>query len=281
MHAAVRIASFVVLCGTLLQACARGDDRVYVDQVTFDGRTGPVVVRALANAGVWIESDSTVVVVDALYAGTLSGETYHYANLDPADARAMRAGEGRWADVDLVLATHRHFDHFDAETVAAHMRSNPGADFAGPRQAAERLAAALGDSSRVHGFRPWDEGSGTLRQGSIEVRFLDLPHGGSWRGSIENVGLVVEIDGVRVLHVGDAATDFDLYEAVRDDVRDLDLFLVPVWFFADDAGSRVIREGVEARHVVGMHASPTRDRALERELVRQWAGVRLFAKLGG
>lgn len=259
-----------------LSACTAGEASIHATEVVLDGRTGPVRVEALANAGVWIRSGDTVVVIDALYEGTLSGGTYHYRNLEPDDHAAMRAAAGRWGDVDLVLATHRHFDHFDAGTVAAHLRANPAALFAGPRQAAEKLREVFEDSTRVRGFRPSADGTGDLRHGAVAVRFLDLPHGGSWRGSIENVGLVVEIDGVRVLHVGDAATDADLYEAVHADVHDLDLFLVPVWFFGDDDGERVVRDLVGAERVVGMHATPPRSHRFERRMARDWPDVRVF-----
>ena len=38
-----------------------------------------------------------------------------------------------------MLASHHHGDHFDAEAVARHLASNPGARFVSTRQAVDRL----------------------------------------------------------------------------------------------------------------------------------------------
>ena len=109
----VPVAGILLSIGVLLAAKA-SPAHDYVTRIELEGDDGPVVVTWLGNAGVMIESSDATVVVDAFYEGTESG-SFRYTNLPENERAQVRSGEGRWADVDLVLATHQHFDHFNSQ----------------------------------------------------------------------------------------------------------------------------------------------------------------------
>ena len=268
---------WLLLTLVAIAACA-GSVESYRSEVVLTGDSGPVHVRWLANAGVWIQGRDNVVVIDGLYEGTESGESYRYSNLSETERTRAREGRGRWSEVDLVLVTHRHFDHFEASTVAAHLRANPGARLVGPDQAAERVRNEGGvEDERIIGLDPAGDAGSTISHGGLRVRVLDLPHGGSWRGSIENVGYVVEVDGTRILHVGDADTDPARFAAAAPLLGDLDLFLAPAWYFREGEGPRILRD-LGAERLVGVHLPPARDRGLERILAARWPEALLFGE---
>jgi len=77
-------------------------------------------ITALGNEGFLIETGRSTIVVDGLYRG-LEG---YIAPTGEQRGRRERA-EPPFDDVDLVLATHHHPDHFDAEIVARHLTANP------------------------------------------------------------------------------------------------------------------------------------------------------------
>ena len=49
----------------------------------------------------------------------------------------------RFAGVDLILASHFHGDHFDAASVARHLRANPEAVFLSTNQAVAELCEQI------------------------------------------------------------------------------------------------------------------------------------------
>lgn len=267
------IAAALVLCAATV-SCASAADELYLDEVTIDG----VLVRRLANAGVWIAAGDDVVVIDGLYEGTTSGRSYRYANLAEEERSAARTASARWAEVDVLLVTHQHFDHFEPSIVAEHMRSNPGARFVGTNQAADRVRREPGMvADRIVGLDPATDGGRVIEVGKVRVWVLDLPHGGSWRGSIENVGYVVELAGVRILHVGDADTDRERFAAAARWLAELDLFLAPGWYFLEGDGPRIL-DDVAAERVVGVHLAPGGDRSVERAVHGRRPEARLFER---
>ncbi|MDQ0487150.1 MBL fold metallo-hydrolase [Streptomyces cellulosae] len=130
-----------------------------------------------AHACVSLEKDGTRLVVDP---GTFT----------PDAAEAV-------AQADAVLITHEHFDHFDAQVVAAALEARPGLHVYGTAA----VAAALGShDGRVHVVAAGD----TFRVGSVTVGVhghlharihpdIPCPH---------NVGYLLD-DGA-VHHPGDA-----------------------------------------------------------------------------
>ena len=95
-----------------------------------------------AHACVSLEKDGTRLVVDP---GTFT----------PDAAEAV-------AQADAVLITHEHFDHFDAQVVAAALEARPGLHVYGTAA----VAAALGShDGRVHVVAAGD----TIRVGSVTV----------------------------------------------------------------------------------------------------------------
>lgn len=169
--------------------------------------------------------------------------------------RELEAGSGRFAGVDLVLASHHHGDHFNASAVARFLSAQPNARFVSTHQADERLTdGALSD--QVHAFWPAEGKSEVMELDGIKLTVLNLHHGRGRRPPIQNLGFVIEIGGLRFLHVGDTevnAKEISVYGL--DDLR-IDVGLLPVWLI-DRPEWRPVLDEIAARHLVAMHmASP-------------------------
>ncbi|MFQ5351382.1 MAG: MBL fold metallo-hydrolase, partial [Thermoanaerobaculia bacterium] len=113
-----RVAGSVLCCLLVLLAGVRA-------ATAGAGEAPEVQVIYLANEGFLLEAGETKVLVDALFGEGLRGYP-----VVPAPIRAeLEGARGRFAGVDLILASHFHGDHFDAAAVARHLRANPGAVF--------------------------------------------------------------------------------------------------------------------------------------------------------
>lgn len=211
-----------------------------------------VDVTYLGNEGFLLSAGDTRILVDALYGDGLAG----YPVVPRDIRRELEAGRGRFAGVDLVLASHHHGDHYDPSAVARFLRAQPDARFVSTRQAVERLRDD-GLADRVHGYWPAEAESETLELDGIKLTVLNLHHGRDRRPEVQNLGFVIEIGGLCVLHVGDtevSAKEIDVY-GLGD--AGIDVGLMPVWFF-DWPEWRPVLDEIRPRHLVAMHmASPT------------------------
>ena len=246
-------------------------------------------ITYLGNEGFLVEVEGVKVLLDALFGEGLEG---YPAVPEPIRTRLEGAGEP-FDGITLATASHEHGDHFDPEAAARFLSASPASVFLSTRQSAERLAGPAAregvDPDRIIGLEPpegewWERTIGELR-----VSAFDLHHG---RGRpTRNLAVLIEVDGARILHVGDTeatAEDFAVYDLPEQDIT---VAFVPYWHLLSDAGRRRVREGIAPEQVVAMHL-PSADapaswfgraedlEGLVRELARANPGVFIFTEAG-
>lgn len=223
------------------------------------------------------------VLIDALFGDGLAG----YSVVDADQRQRLESASLPYGDVSLVLATHDHGDHFDPDAVARFLNASPRAHFVSTPQAVERLRQAAPDldaeakragrSSRVHAIVP-EEGQlhrvALPDELGVEIDALHLHHG---RGrSTQNLGFLIHLGGVRVLHIGDTEITAAEIAPLALETRSIDVALVPAWFLTYDSWVEVTRRHLGSRVLVAMHLAEADapasffgpDRTLERRLER-------------
>ena len=216
-----------------------------------------VSVTFLANEGVLLAAGGKKVLIDGLFL------KYGPEFAVPADSTmdALQRALPPFDAVDLVLATHRHGDHFHPAPVAAHLRANPRATFLASKQVIDslrRYAPARDIASSRLMARTL--AAGTRRRevvNGIAVELLGVPHGGGLRNRlvVEHLAYVVELGGRRVLHVGDANLSDDVLSPFRLDTARIDVALLPTWVIASEDGRRLIDRWIRPKQVVAIHVS--------------------------
>ncbi len=215
-------------------------------------------VRYLANEGFLLQGGGRKVLVDALFGRGLDG----YAALDPAVRQALESAQAPFDDVDLILATHFHGDHFDATAVAAHLRSNPGAHFVSTPQAVELLGRELNDEpavrARVEAVHPPEGLPRRLSRQGVGFEVFNLHHGRNRRPPVENLGFLIQLGELRILHIGDTEADSADFEPYELPAREIDLALLPAWYLTYDHWIAAVRQQIRPRRIGVMHlALPT------------------------
>lgn len=248
--------------------------------------TPAVTLTYLANEGVMLRAGDSAVIIDGLH--RFYGAAY--AVLPAKERLRLESARDGYADVDVVVATHRHGDHFSPEAVASHLRANPAARFvAAPQPVAELLA--LDDSHGIAAIRDrvheasWVVGETRASPTSdtqpdietdiepdIEIEFLGLRHVGERHKTVHNFGVLVTMAGMSFLHIGDAAHDAANFSPFELPGRELTAVIVPSWFVSSASARRVVTESIAARHVFIAHIDPRASRADVAELARAMAG---------
>jgi L-ascorbate metabolism protein UlaG (beta-lactamase superfamily) len=211
-------------------------------------------ITYLANEGFLLSGGGRAVLVDALFGDGLAD----YPRV-PADLRSkLEAGEPPFDEVDVVLATHHHADHFDPRAVARFLRAVPTARFLSTPQAVERLREVSGGAwdgiaPRVRSVLPAAGEAEELTVAGVAVTVFNLHHGRDRRPPVQNLGFLLALGDRRILHVGDTeAGDADL-APLRFERREIDAALLPFWLLLDAEAVETVRRRVSPRLVVPMH----------------------------
>jgi L-ascorbate metabolism protein UlaG (beta-lactamase superfamily) len=205
----------------------------------------------LANEGFLLRGGGRAALIDAFVTEPL-GE---YAAV-PAElfARLVEGAEG-YARIDLALTTHVHKDHFQAEPAATFLAAHDETRFVAAPEVVTALEKALGeDATRERLLARLPEARARLAERELGLELVRLPHtGGARTAAVQNLGHVLTLGGVRVLHVGDAERESSELDAHDLEGLALDVALVPYWWIDDAAGLARVRALTGAKELVAMH----------------------------
>jgi L-ascorbate metabolism protein UlaG (beta-lactamase superfamily) len=211
-----------------------------------------VSVRYVANAGVLIGVAGAKVLIDAPIRDGISP----YATSTPAERASLEGAAAPYDNVDAVLVTHWHEDHFSAEAVAAHLSRNTRGVLISSPEVVERvrtIAPGL-PAAQLRGVLPAPGASELVTVGRLPIRVLRIRHNPTRRLPEQHVGFLVG-DNPAILHTGDADPKPDNFTLLRGLPR-VDVALVPYWFMLDDANRRFVSQSIVPRRVLAMHLPP-------------------------
>ena len=203
-------------------------------------------VTYIANEGFLIAMGSAKVLIDAL------PRSKYYVN--PSDAMVAKVMEDipPFDNVDYVLVTHDHADHFNAEMMSRFLLHHPAAQFIATPEACSKLT---GDSlaGRQHAGVGLTMGEHrTIRGEKAEIMALRLEHGGD--SGINNLAFIVRSNGYTIIHVGDARLSYNEEYLRRVDWSSCDVDLLFIEYFDQDSQTQdIIEHLIKPKHVVLMH----------------------------
>jgi L-ascorbate metabolism protein UlaG (beta-lactamase superfamily) len=218
-----------------------------------------VRVTFVGNAGFLIAVNGKKILIDAMFAGFPGG----YAL--PRDVQEMLVNaRPPFDDVDVVLVTHNHGDHFDAAMVRQYLNSNPKARLISTAQVAGQLSEF---GSRVIPLAAVKDKPAQTSVDGIQIKALYLSHGTVPAGveEVVNFGFLVTVDGIRLFHTGDIDPRLiDLSVPVSPD-KPIDLAFFSHFFINDAPYSRqLIKEWINGKYIIPIHyvyTTPALDRA--------------------
>ena len=206
----------------------------------------------LGNEGFLLRSGETVVLVDALFGEGIDG----YGTVPAAERSRLEQGAAPYDEIDLVLASHFHRDHFNAAAVARFLANNPDAAFLSTEQAVRDLGREMGTGSTspqpIQGVWPREGEKLELEFDGVGLTVFNLHHGRD-RPAVQNLGLLVEICGLRILHIGDTEANVADMRAAGLQGLKPDVALLPSWYLRPGRWSEPVREVIEPKRIVAMH----------------------------
>jgi L-ascorbate metabolism protein UlaG (beta-lactamase superfamily) len=215
--------------------------------------SGHVDLRYVANAGMLVSLEGRTFLIDAPIREGIAP----YATSPEDERKLLEEARAPYDNVDAILITHWHEDHFSPEAVAAHMTRNARAVLISSAEVAERVRAVAPnlDASRLRAVVPGPGESQQVDVGGVPVRVLRIRHNPTRRLPEQHVGFLIGTTQP-VLHVGDADPTAANFTVLRS-LPGVDLALLPFWYVQTDASRRMVAEAIKPKRIVGMHLPPS------------------------
>jgi len=230
-----------------------GENSILPDTSTADLKT---TITYVGNQGILIENGDMKVLIDGLH------REYKPAYQHLSDNQLEDAVKGKppFDNIDVILVSHIHRDHFHAETVGKYLQQNDGTVLIGSSQMADSLKEQFVDyskiSSRVRSVTPSPGSREPISAGGIEIEVMGLRHTNSRFDWVENLGFLVKLGDERILHVGDASMSPEQFSMLEISTSDVDIACLPFWFFIYGSGQQVIRDEIQPARLIALHIDP-------------------------
>jgi len=205
-----------------------------------------VQVTFVGNAGFLITAGDKKVLIDAFFTGFPPGYML------PFNVKSLLLNaKPPFDQIDLILATHDHADHFSAEMVRQSMQNNPNAIFISTTQAVSHLADF---GNRVIAMDPVTGTPVNAEANGIQVEAIYLSHGTPPSGSTEiyNNGYVVTINEIKFFHTGDIAALRDVVQYNLSD-QNIDLAFIMHFYLQNSASRSILDINIGAKHLFPIH----------------------------
>ncbi|MDA3814018.1 MAG: MBL fold metallo-hydrolase [Candidatus Cloacimonetes bacterium] len=212
-------------------------------------------VTYVANSGFLIESSGKQIIIDALF-------NQGWGNyLVPADSivSSIITQKDPFNNSNLMLITHDHGDHFNPSMVAAYLIHNTENILIAPPGVTDILLKYPDYKKFKNQIVQLDENNDlkidTTIQG-VRVRSFFIQHDS--RPEIENVGYLIEINGLKIFHSGDYnGSEIVEFKKLQLQNEDIDLAFLNFYGFWNNKAEREFTEQhINPKNIALMHIPP-------------------------
>lgn len=256
---------------------------VIVGGLVYSISSAPLDVTYIANEGFLLESGDHKILIDALFT---EGPSSKYLVPSQGLIDKMVAGTPPFDDIDAVLVTHYHWDHFDAETAVRFLKHHPKTFLVGSQQVHDKLKTVADYNEIATQVKVIDSElhkEEELFLNEIDIKAIQLRHspymenGADRHRNVQNLAYFVNMGSQRIFHMGDAGmyNNKDFFHNYDFAADQIDVLFGP-WFGI--LSQSIVNERIKPKVIIPMHiASDEWDRVTQKFL-KTYPHVTVFKK---
>lgn len=204
----------------------------------------------VANAGILLKIRDKKILID----GLCTCEIPIYKTTPEIISQQIIQGLPPFENIDLLLITHDHNDHFAAKKTSEFLKQNQNATVISTNEVVAQIKAEL-LNSRDHNLialNPALHCAEELTVKGITIEVISMRHEGKEFASVNNLAFLIK-DEVNVLHVGDAAAIPENYQTLKLQEKRIDLIIAPFPYIGLPSARQIIKEYISPHKIVLVH----------------------------
>ena len=212
-----------------------------------------ICITLLANAGILLHFNDTSILIDGIHVN----EGAPFSGLSDQMLSDLIDGKNIFKNIDFILFTHCHTDHFNANYTERFLMNNHVKGLIMPNRQTQKYS-----SLRQTGLMQADhmvllDIPLTLKKYfqltyDISLTVFNSVHAGEQYADIENFCYLINFCGVQLFIIGDADFRSEYFEKMLHDAK-IDIAFVNPLFINNKRGREVINNAIKPKHLVIYH----------------------------
>lgn len=217
--------------------------------------TPSVKVTYIANEGFMIELSDKKILIDALFKESSERPGVYFVPSDQLLYK-METAKSPFNDLDLILATHNHWDHFNPQSVIRCLKHNPKSFFISTPQAIDDMKKEREEFEKIReqviGIDLDWLSSTDMKVNDIELKIIRTHHS-AHHIEKQNQLYLINLGGKKIFHEGDSDGKIETYQQLNLKNEEIDIAFVHDWFLWEPQGQKILKEYICPKHIILMH----------------------------
>ena len=239
-------------------------------------------ITYISNEGFMLKTENKGVLIDSLH----RGEYPPYDLIKPHVLEQMQKAGEPFDNIDLILFTHHHYDHFDPYSTILHLSNNSKVKLVAPPQIQNILQEHFSEiydlvEGQINSCLPKLYTSESMNFDGINLKIYHVPHGEylvmdeitgervNKHATVQHLMFIISIGGKKILHIGDTVPNEDKrsIEPYKEMIEEqIDLAFLSSWFVIDSKGIEIIKKYIKPEHIVVMHLESEEKNQISRDV---------------
>lgn len=204
----------------------------------------------VANAGVLININGKKVLIDGLNSDDLP----FYKSTPAKISEQIARGIPPFDNIDVMLITHNHSDHFDVESVVRFLKKNLDTIVISNHEVISTIRKHISDivETRLIGLQPKYQCEERIQVKGIDIVAFSLVHDGKEYAEVSNLAFLID-SSKKVLHLGDGSPVKENYEALNLQQYKVDLLIANFPYVSLPSARNIIEEYIKPKKIAVVH----------------------------
>lgn len=224
----------------------------------------------IANAGILIQYQNTRILIDGIH----FDKRHYFSPMSEKALNEFLSGKGQFANIDFLLFTHHHVDHFSPKYTMEYLKNNMVRTVFMPKKGdgkcteLKNFMAARNINARLLDM-PFKKRYTYLIGNNIGITVFNTVHMGEQFKDVENYCYILTIENKNILFTADAEYNAEYYEQSLKNIPIHTVFVNPL-YLNNVQGRSVITQTIKPHQTIIYHIPFQQDDRLEfRKMVKK------------